>query len=151
MKIAVIIFAVLVMLGGGAVSIMKWLQMGPFEPTVEELAEQQESSEPPRFIDMDQLTIPIFQGEKVVANVQIQLKLETLGEDNESKLLRLLPRLSDAFWRDLYGFIPRLLRKERQIDATVIKERLRLIGDKVVGKGVINNVLVQSLTNSPSR
>ena len=151
MKIAVIIFAVLVMLGGGAVSIMKWLQMGPFEPTVEELAEQQESSEPPRFIDMDQLTIPIFQGEKVVANVQIQLKLEALGEDNESKLLRLLPRLSDAFWRDLYGFIPRLLRKERQIDATVIKERLRLIGDKVVGKGVINNVLVQSLTNSPSR
>jgi hypothetical protein len=151
MKIAVIIFAVLVMLGGGAISVMKWLQIGPFELTGGELAEQQESQEPPRFIDMDQLTIPIFQGEKVVANFQIQLKLEALGEANESKLLRLLPRLSDAFWRDLYAFIPRLLRKERQIDAIVIKERLRLVGEKVVGKGVINNILVQSLANQPSR
>lgn len=151
MKIVVIIFAVLIMLGGGAVSVMKWLLIGPFEPTGGELAGLQEPREPPRFIDMDQLIIPIFQGEKVIANIQIHLKLETLGEANESKLLRLLPRLSDAFWRDLYAFIPRLLRKERQLDATIIKERLRLIGEKVVGKDVINNVLVQSLVNSPSR
>ncbi len=85
MKKLAIVFAVLIMLGGGAVSVMKWLQVGPFELTGEETAEQQEPSEPPRFIEMEQLIIPIFQGEKVVANIQIQLKLETLVQKMKVK------------------------------------------------------------------
>jgi hypothetical protein len=100
---------------------------------------------------MDVLVIPVIQGERVAATVQIQLKLETDTVDNASEIARLLPRLSDAFLRDLYGFIPRHLRKEEHLDVVLIKDRLQLVGDKVAGPGVIKNVLVQAVLENPGR
>ena len=100
---------------------------------------------------MDVLVIPIFQGEKVAATVQIQLKLEAANVESASEIARLLPRLSDAFLRDLYGFIPRHLRKEEHLDVALIKDRLQFVGNKVAGPGVIKSVLVQAVLEIPGR
>jgi hypothetical protein len=78
--------------------------------------------------------------------------LETIGSENESKVTELMPRLNDAFLRDLYAFIPRLVRKEGKISAIVIKQRLEMIAGKVTGPDLFRNVLVQSITEtSPSK
>ncbi len=156
MKKLVIAVAVMLMIGGATVSVLKWLSIGPFAE-VEAEAEAVEteatgtSGEPLRFIAMDVLVIPIFQGEKVVATVQIQLKLEAANVEKESEIAHMLPRLNDAFLRDLYGFIPRHLRKEKRVNVALIKERLQMVGDKVAGPGVIKNILVQALLEQPSR
>ena len=80
--------------------------------------------------------------------VQIQLKLEAIGEENEEQIIRLLPRISDAFLRDMHAFIPRLLKKEERINVVIIKKRLQIISERVVGPNLISNILVQSVSDS---
>ncbi len=153
MKRIVIAVAVVLMLAGGTISVLKFLGIGPFGDgdVVEIVATGTTPGEAPNFITMDVLVISIFQGDKVAATVQIQLKLEAADVDSASEIVRLLPRLGDAFLRDLYGFIPRHLRKEERLDVALIKDRLQLVGDKVAGPGVIKSVLVQALLENPNR
>ncbi|MFQ5765936.1 MAG: hypothetical protein ACE5GT_13520, partial [Rhodospirillales bacterium] len=108
MKKLVLIFAFLVMLCGGTVSALKFLEIGPFEvkgkPKEEKVAVVK--SDAAVFVDMDPLAIPVFQGNRVAATVQIQVKLQTNGDDNASKIRRMMPVINDAFVRDLHGFMP---------------------------------------------
>ena len=151
MKKLVIAVAIMLMLAGATISVLKWLGIGPFGDPAEVEATGTTPDEPLHFVTMDVLVIPIFQGEKVAATVQIQLKLEATNVENASEIARLLPRLYDAFLRDLYGFIPRHLRKKERLDVALIKDRLQLVGDKVAGPGVIKSVLVQAVLENPGR
>lgn len=151
MKKLVIAVAIMLMLAGATISMLKWLGIGPFGDPAEVEATGTTPDEPLHFVTMDVLVIPIFQGEKVAATVQIQLKLEATNLENASEIARLLPRLNDAFLRDLYGFIPRHLRKKERLDLALIKDRLQMVGDKVAGPGVIKSVLVQAVLENPSR
>ncbi len=152
MKKLVILFAMLLMLVGMSMTSLKYLNVGPFEDTevVEEKIEKP-VEDTMKFVDMDPLAISIFQGNAVAAIVQIKVKLETNGEDNVIKIKRLMPIINDAFLRDLHSFMPRLLKAEERIDILIIKQRLQLLSDRVAGKGLIKNVLVQSVIDQPSR
>ena len=149
MKRLTIAFAVLMMLTGVTISVMKSMGIGPFansESTDEEVVDR--SNDPPRFMDLAPLVITVFHGEKVATTIHIQLKLEVIGEDNEAKVSRMMPRLNDAFLRDLHAFIPRLLRKHERVDVIIVKKRLQMIAAKVAGKDSISSVLIQSITDS---
>ena len=155
MKKLVIIFAVLMMAAGGTVSVMKTMELGPFAPEAVaegegdgKAAQKRSQEDPPRFVDVEPLNIPVFHEDRVAATVQIQLKLEAIGEENEEQIIRLLPRISDAFLRDMHAFIPRLLKKEERIDVIIIKKRLQIISERLVGPDLINNILVQSISDS---
>lgn len=152
-KIAIAV-AVVLMLSGVAVSAMKTLKLGPFAelPGEGEDAETATAAvEPPRFVDMEVLIIPVITGDRVATTIQIQIKLETVGAANETKIQQMMPRLNDAFVRDLHSFIPRLLGKNQQLDVGIIKQRLQAIGDKVVGPGTISAVLVQGIADAAAR
>lgn len=146
MKKLLLIFGLLVILGGGTVSALKFLRLGPFQgdEVVEEKPEEQ-VEDTTLFVDMDPMAISIFQGNRVAATVQIQVKLETNGKSNVEKIKQIMPVITDAFVRDLHSFMPRLLKAEERIDVLIIKQRLQLISNKVAGKGLIKNVLVQSI------
>ncbi|MBT6094420.1 MAG: hypothetical protein HOH04_06025 [Rhodospirillaceae bacterium] len=150
MKKIMIILAALFILAGGAVAVLKWLGVGPFE----EQSEVQEAPEEPEvqtiFIDMDPIMVPLLQGNSVAALVQIQVKLETEGQDNAIFLKRRMPKISDAFVSDLHAFMPRMLKKHERIDVLILKQRLQVIGDRLFGKGYIKDVLVQSVIDTPA-
>ncbi|HEX9568233.1 MAG: hypothetical protein ACREB6_14845 [Rhodospirillales bacterium] len=152
MKKIVMIFAILVMLGGGTASILKWLQLGPFQ----ELEKKEKPKEMAKIedtitIDMDPLVTTIFQENRVAALVQIELKLETQGDKRAERIKYLLPVIIDAFLKDMHSFMPRLLKAEERVDAEIIRQRLQLIGDKVAGKGLIRNVVVGDIVEQPVR
>ena len=157
MKKLVIIFTVVIMLAGATVSVLKTMELGPFAPAPVAEGEGQENGkpaakqsmeDPPLFIDVEPLNIPVFHEDRVAATVQIQLKLEAIGEENEEEIIRLMPRISDAFLRDMHAFIPRLLKKEERINVVIIKKRLQIISERLVGPNLINNILVQSVSDS---
>lgn len=151
MKKILVILAALFILAGGAVAAMKWLGLGPFEPT--ETAEQAAPKKPEVqtiFIDMEPIMVPLLQGNSVAATVQIQVKLETEGQDNAIFLKRRMPRISDAFVRDLHAFMPRMLKEQERVDILILKQRLQVIGDRLFGKGYIKDVLVQSVIDTPA-
>lgn len=145
-KKIVIAFSVLLMLFGGAISVMKWMEIGPFAP-VGEAAEKKEAKPdaPPIDIAMDQLIIPVFSGDQVVATVIIGLKLQVIGSENEESVTKILPRLSDGFLRDLYTFIPRVIRKQRKLNAAILSERMKLIADRVAGPDRIHKIVIESM------
>ena len=58
-----------------------------------------------------------------------------------------MPILTDAFVRDLHSFIPRLLKVKERVDVLIIKQRLQMVSNKVLGKDMVSNVLVQSIIN----
>jgi flagellar basal body-associated protein FliL len=152
MKKIVLIFAFLVMLGGGTASILKWLQIGPFEELkTEEKQPKAQKTEEFIAIDIGPLVTTIFQENRVAALVQIELKLETQGEKSAERIRYLLPVINDAFLKDMHAFMPRLLKAEERIDAEIIRQRLQLIGDKVAGKGLIRNVVIGDIIEQPVR
>ncbi|MBT3306070.1 MAG: hypothetical protein HN377_06260 [Alphaproteobacteria bacterium] len=147
MKKLLFLFAMLIMLVGGTIGLLKFLELGPFKPKKGEIKEiiKKDIVDSTVFIDMETLALPIFQGNRVAATVQIQVKLETNNEVKAERIRQMMPVITDAFVRDLHSFIPRLLRAEERIDVLIIKQRLQMVGDKVTGKGTISNVLVQSI------
>lgn len=150
MKKLVIAFAFFLLIAGGTISVLKWMEVYPFASKGGgEVAGQVEQDEPPRFIKMDPFAFSIVQGDKVAITIQIQFDLEAVGADNEAKINRLLPRLGDAFLRDLYSFIPRLLKKKGRINRDIIVQRLQMIADKVTGPGTVDNILLQSYIEIP--
>ncbi len=149
MKKLIIIIALLVMLTGGAIAALKTLSLGPFKYQVKTIKVKEVKADTAIFIDMEPLGIPIFRGNKVIATIQIQVKLETGNKENSENIKRKMPVIRDAFIRDLHSFMPRLLKAKERVDVLIVKQRLQYIGDKVAGKGLIKNVLVQSVLDQP--
>ena len=152
-RMLVIVIAMIIMLAGGAVTVVQQMELGPFasKVTTEEDAdgkkkEALKSIEPPRFIAMEPLLIPLFQGDNVAATVQIKIQIETTA-DREPQLNKQLPRLKDAYIRDLHSYVPRLLKEKKDLNINSLKRRLTIIGSRTVGEGLIGGILIQSAMN----
>jgi len=52
--------------------------------------------------------------------------------------------LKDAYVRDLFSFIPRQLRKSKKLDQETLRRRLQVMGQRTIGKGIINAVNIKS-------
>ena len=148
MKLIIIGVAALVVLLGGGFAALKALKIGPFAPPASAATAAAPKLEPPRFITVDPLVIPVFNGDQVAAQIQVTVKLETVGADNEQKLMKLLPKLSNMLYQDLYAFIPRLLREDDRLNVAVLRKRMQMVADKVAGPGVVDSVLIQSVTDT---
>lgn len=151
MKKLTLLFLMFLMLIGATAGSLMFLELGPFKPKKGEVKKifLKKETDTTVFIDMDPLAIPIFQGNKVAATIQILVKLETNSEDNAEIIKDRMPVITDAFVRDLHSFMPRLLKAKERIDVLIIKQRLKMVADKVAGKGLITNVLVQSILDQP--
>ena len=147
-KKIVIIFAVLLMLSGGTISVLKFLKISPFSDAVDVSEDETDPIEPPIAIKMDKLSIPIFAEGGVAATILIDLKVEAIGTESHEMITKLLPRLTDAFFRDLYVFIPRLIRRKNKLTKSILVERLKQTADKVLGPDVIHNVIIVKVSES---
>jgi len=151
MKRVLIIISGLLILAGGLISILKFMSLGPFETAVVEkvIEKEVETAPVPIFIEMDAMSIPVFKGNNVVATVQISITLEVVGKKNASRVNKLMVRIKDIYLRDLHSFLPRLIKQEERIDVLILKQRLKLMSDKYIGRSLIENVLVQSVIETP--
>ena len=154
MKKILVILAGLLLLSGAILTILKIMELGPFEPELTEVVVEEEDDDDDIksiFIDMEPILIPIFKDNMPAAKIQIQIKLETKSTENAIKIQRMMPRISNAFVQDLHGFMPRLLKEKERIDVFILKQRLKLIAERKFGKGLVEDVLVQSVVDTPSR
>ena len=149
MKKLVVIGAAILILVAGAVGAMKWLAIGPFEE-VGAAKEEKEPKEEAILIDLDPLVLQVILEDQITATIQFKIKLKTAGQETAIFLKRSLPKISDAFMQDLHGFLPRLLKKKERLDVTILKDRLKLIGERLLGKGYIDSVSVVSAIEKPS-
>lgn len=161
MKKLVIAIAVLVMLAGITVSILRYLEIGPFELSAEELAAREAvANDPetekaksffekrPRYIEMDPIQVPVFQDDGVAGTIMIHYKIEVMTLDDERKIAKSKRQLGDALIEDFAYYIPRTLRNNKTLDVTLIKYRIIMVADRLMGKGVVSDALIQAMTST---
>lgn len=149
MKKLVLIFAAVIMLAGGTVSVLQWLQIGPFAPkdTTAEAAKAPASPPaPPVMVDLEVMSIPLFHEDKVVTTIQIQLKLE-VPKAQEGAVQKAMPRITDAVIKELHAYLPRALTKSDRIDLGALKTRMLGAIERKLGPGLVDNVLVGSIND----
>lgn len=102
----------------------------------------------PNAIDHFQLipfNISVIRDGRVARIVTLVVTLETKGDVNKTKVMNERYRLQDAFLRDMQGLAPYQRPDTESLDPQLLKTRLRIISDRMLGQDVVNNVLVQSI------
>ena len=145
-RILIMVVAGFIVLAGGAITIMQQLEMGPFAPKPDAAAPTAAATkvDPVRFVSMEPLNVPIIVNDLVVSTIQIEIQFETT-QSREQGLTKQLPKLTDAFVTDLRSYVPRILRDKNDVDTETLKKRLAIIGERAIGKGVFDAVLIQSI------
>ena len=150
-KILMIVGAIVILLGGGATYYLMVNKMGPFADPVPEVTLAPGVEPPPRVVPMEVLAVPVIVGDNVTAIIQIQVELQTKTAEGEGKLQTLLTRLNSAFLSDMHTFIPRLMKNQPRLEPTIVAQRLKLIGDRTIGEGILSGVEVKQIADSSRR
>ena len=150
-KYLIPVLAAILLLAGGAVGVMKWMQIGFFAP--EESADEatptpRQQRNAPRYVDLDSINVVIIQDSRPRSVVQIAVKLEVASDKDAEAVRNKMIRLTNALVTDLHDFLPRLLREVVHIDIDLLGNRIQYVADKTLGKGLVKQVLIQSVHDS---
>lgn len=166
MKKLVLAIVALGVLGGGGYGAYMFLLKKPAEAAIPKdaaAAEEHAAAEgsgdghggengekAPTFVRLDPLVVPIVDAEGASQVISMVIALEVKDEDGAKKVESLRPRIKDAFIQNLYG----LMNSSAALDKGVvkvayIKQRLNEISQKVMGEGVVQDVLLQTVQQTP--
>ncbi len=96
------------------------------------------------FVQLAPLTLPIVDSTGVTQTVNLVVALEVPDAAAAAKVEKYKPRLTDAYIQELYGVLnEHAALKGGVIQIGFIKEKLKKISDKVLGEGIVDNVLLQ--------
>ncbi len=147
MKILVILLVVFVLLGGGA-GAGWWLFMRDQpEGDQGDIAEAEATS----LIDMswvirlDPIVLPVVREDRVMLHITTVVVIE-LREAWKGEVLRQFTEpLRDTLLRALYGVYSVRYVQERGYDIPVVRERLSLAAEQVLGEGTVKTVRLQDI------
>lgn len=107
------------------------------------LAVEQPKVRGPVFVQLAPISLPVFDGGEVIRQASLVLSLELAKGKSENDIAEKRPILRDAFIGALYAFYDRRHSEDRVIDAEAIKTRLQKAANRVLGPGVVQDVLIQ--------
>jgi flagellar FliL protein len=120
-----------------------------FTPIAARAAEP--ASNGPVFVKLPPIVLPVFEGDVVTRQASLVLALELATGKTEDAIAGQQRRLMDAFIADLYAIYEQRQRAERVIEPNVIKPRLLASADRILGPGVVQDVLIQQAFERPRR
>jgi hypothetical protein len=92
-------------------------------------------------------SVTVIRDGKIKGILTVTLTVETKGGENMNKVMARRYELHDAFLRDIHGVMSFTRADGRTIDPTVVKTRLMAISGRILGDGVVEDVLVVSIFN----
>ncbi len=116
-------------------------------------AQDEEAADGPAFIELQKMTLTLFQPDGSTETLQLELTLEVADAEAEAEVERLEPRLVDAFVRGLYGLNDRqlLITANKQLDLDAMTAALRERGNEVLETDGILSVLVRAANRRRGR
>lgn len=97
-----------------------------------------------QYFKMEPFNIPIIREGRVVKEVSLVVTVETVGVENQNKIIESRHKLQNAFLNDLHGVLSLQSDPDNPLNLRTMKVRLQRVADGVLGQGVATNVLVES-------
>jgi hypothetical protein len=113
------------------------------------LAEPQKVPGAPTFVELPIFHIPVIEGSAVTRRVSLLLALELEKGQPDDALDQKKPLLIDAYFQDLYGMFAQRSHADRVAEQQSIRERLSLTTVRILGPGVVHQVLIEQLYEQP--
>jgi flagellar FliL protein len=102
------------------------------------------------YVELDPLILPIIDEYGVSQTVSLVVSLEVKDAATAEKILKMQPKLKDAYLQDMYGLLNKhAALKDGVVQIGKLKERLNKVSTKVMGENVINDVLLQVVQQRP--
>lgn len=157
MKIVIILVVLLALAGGGLFGVSSFAP-NLLPPALQQLmgievAESDEPAEPAlpentTLIDIEPLTIPIFEDGDVSRFLVMDVLLEVEFGDKQAYVNQQMPRIVDALITHVHA-LAALDIAPGIADRQFLKERLLAKLDETIGKGYVVNILFQNLFERP--
>jgi hypothetical protein len=109
------------------------------------------AAQAPVFMTLPTLTVPVFEGNEVSRQASLVLAIELEPGRTETDAAPFKPRLMDALLAELTRILEQRAMEERLIDAAALKPQLLEAARRVVGDGMVKDVLVQQAFERPRR
>jgi hypothetical protein len=103
----------------------------------------------PAFVKLPLFNIPVIEGDKVTRQVRVGLALELVEGLKADSIDEKKPAVIDAFFRDLYGMFGQRSQTPRVAVERSIKQRLAQTAERVLGPGMVRQVLILELLERP--
>ncbi len=98
------------------------------------------------YITMAPMVLPVINEHGIREVVSMIVALEVKEEKDKDQVNSLVPRLNDAYMRALYGRIDSAVYRNGQfLDVNKLKTKLTFVTDTIVGKGKVQEVLIQGV------
>jgi flagellar basal body-associated protein FliL len=148
MKLIIIAVIVVVLLagGGGAAYVFRADLFGDGSVDRPPIA----TSADTLFVDLESVTIAVIRNRRIEKHVVLQVTLEVPDEEARGAVSRALPRVKDAFIKDLYDYYAVQPPGREGINVEAIKKRLKRTADGVMGAGKVRAVLIQGAVERAS-
>ncbi len=99
----------------------------------------------PTFVNVTPIVLPVVVGNRIPRQVGILLTVELAVGHSQSEVRDKERQLTDAFITELYRIYGWRSGDTRVVSERLIKERLQLAADRVLGKGVVDAILIRQL------
>ncbi len=95
------------------------------------------------FVELDPITAPFIRDGRFAQYIVLTVSLEVSDDEAKLAVRRNMPRLRDAFVSELHALAAMRSPKQKLINLSRIKTRMLAGADRVLGKDVVLDVLVQ--------
>ncbi len=103
------------------------------------------------FVQLDPLILPIIDDDGFTQVLSLVIAIDVPDDAAKEQVTILAPRLKDAFIQEMYGELNRLAAlKGGIVQVNIIKSRLNKIAHRVLGKDMVNDVLLQVVQQRPA-
>jgi hypothetical protein len=99
----------------------------------------------PAFYDIEPIVLPVIVGNSIPRQVGIELTVEMAKGHSEAEASAKKRQLTDAFITELYRIYGWRSGARRVVSERLIKARLQAAADRVLGKGVVDAILIRQL------
>ena len=143
MKLIVILVVVAILLlgGGGAAYFFRDALFGGGASSAAKLPIKTDPEA--QFVDLETINIAVIRNRRVEKHVVIQVSLEVANNEARVEVSKALPRIKDAFIKDMYDYYAIAPAGQQGVNVEAIKKRLKRTVDTVMRDGSVKDVLIQ--------
>lgn len=143
MKKVIILIALVAALAGGGY--FAWTKVSGGEEEVATASEHsaEKSSDNLLYVNLDSITAPFIRDGRFAQYIVLTIALEVANADAKDAVRHNIPRLRDAFISELHTLAAIRSPQQKLINLARVKARLMAGAERVLGKDVVVEVLVQ--------